>query len=128
MKLCKVPTLFGAMFLLAASAAPAYAGKAVQAATRGGVFHMPAGVRTGLSAKQELQTKVPVGDKALVALKNQGQTSGAEEAESQTVEEPWGGNAAAVEPLFASSVAIPAKPENSVFKGTRLMMAQVLLL
>jgi hypothetical protein len=103
MKLRKVPTLFGALFLLAAFAAPAYADTSVQTATSGGVFNMPAGTSTGLSAKEEIRTGVPIGDKALVAIKNQSEAFGVEDAEDQAVEEPLGGDAAATGPLYASA-------------------------
>ena len=104
MKLCKVPTLFGAMFLLAEFAAPVYAGTSVQTATPGGVFRMPAGVSTGLSAKQEIRTRAPMGDTALAALKSQS-ISVAEDGENVPFQVPEKGNSGnGPDPLFVSTL------------------------
>lgn len=98
--------VFGAVLLSAAFAAPTYA-QSVQTAQRGGLFTMPAGAASSVAATQAeseaIRTRVPGGDAALVALKNQSLALDAEDARSAAVQVPVKTNSSSSGPLFAST-------------------------
>jgi len=95
----------GAVLLSAAFAAPTYA-QSVQTAQRGGLFTMPAGATSVAATASEsamIRTRVPGGDAALVALKNQGLALDAEDARSAAVQVPVKSNSSASGPLAPST-------------------------
>jgi hypothetical protein len=72
MKLREFSIILGTLGLSVSFAAPAYTASQTQKATAGGVFSMPVGDHRSLqpAPQSALFTRVPIGDQALVALKN----------------------------------------------------------
>ena len=106
MKLYKFQKLFGAMLLSVALATSAYAASSVQKAEGGSVFRMPSGViNSAPGAGAEIRTRVPMGDAALVALKNQAVRFAPDESESAAIQVPEKGNGGnGPDPQYASTL------------------------
>ncbi len=107
MKLSKIQKLFGVIFLPAAFAASAYAAsESVQKAEGGSVFRMPARtINAAPGTREEIRTRVPMGDAALNALKGQAARSDAEDGGNASIQVPEKGSSGdGPDQLFVSAV------------------------